>query len=202
MKLLGCLVINLVSMENRVSFQPPSILSVNINWQDLVLAPINDGNYAEAFASADAIIDSISESLLRKVYSDFVCQDLINELHLLRSKLEFQGLTVLEILKNKTVIKQGLYERVLNFKKARNLILHNVEREYALIEHEMLHGVNTQEEYNNLAVSNVKKLLDEGKNIFDDLVGLLGKINKDDYFSVEFYNQNPRGKLSKQKYPK
>lgn len=188
--------------NNRINFIPPSVISIDIDWQELVLKPTDKGDFAEAFASADAILDNSIESILRQIYSDFKCQDLINELHLLRSKIGFQGLTILEILRNKTVVKQDLYERVLNFKKARNLVLHNIKREYSLVDSEKIKSLKSQKDYNKLAKSEANKWLNEGYSIFLDLNELSNNLNTDNFFSHEFYKNNPRGKLSKSIFPK
>lgn len=189
-------------MKDRVKFEKPSFLSIDIDWEKLVLKPMDEGDYAEAFASADGILDGEIESLLRQIYSDFKCQDLINELHNIRSKTSFEGLTMLGILKNKTVVSDVLCERVLNFKKARNLVLHNIKREYALVESEELEVLSDQKQYDDLAALKATEWLNEAFAIFNDFQELSSTVNQEDFFSRKFYRENPRGRLTKQIFPR
>lgn len=118
--------------KGRVVFVPPSGIFQSFEWDDLVVKPFRDGQIIEAFASADAIIDSLIESSLRFLYNDHKSQDLINEIHLLRGRVNFDSLILLEILKSKTVVDDKFVDKVRQFKKARNLVLHNTEGEYSL----------------------------------------------------------------------
>ena len=193
-------------MKDRVNFSPPSYIGMDINWAELVDKPFNEGYIIQAFASADAIIDSFIESCLRQIYEDFKCQDLINELHLLRSKANFDGLVLLEILKSKTIVDEAFCQKVLNFKKARNLVSHNQEGEYALIIGNPTFKYNSQEELNKLMLQESKKWIANAFEIFEKLIQIgknLSK-NKDDYLSEEFYRKNPRGQTHthKTKFPK
>ncbi len=190
-------------MSSRVK-KSGSIISVSIDWYELVLQPQKSGYYAEAFAMADAIIDHELESLLRQIYSNFRCQDLINEIELLRGKIEFYGLRLAEILKNKTVINEEFLQEIREFKKARNIVGHSIEREYALILHEELSKANNQEEYDKLAKEKANEWLIKGFRIFEKLLSASGLIYKkeDFYFSEEFFKENPRGELIKRNFPK
>lgn len=109
--------------KGRVVFVPPSGIFQSFEWDDLVVKPFRDGRIIEAFASADAIIDSLIESSLRSLYNDHKSQDLINEIHLLRGRVNFDSLILLEILKSKTVVDDKFVDKVRQFKKARNLVL-------------------------------------------------------------------------------
>lgn len=194
-------------MKSRVSFHNSPGGSVgtgiSISWQDFVEDPFNAGYYAEAFASADALIDHEIESILRQIYSDFKSQDLINELHHIRSKTNFQGLVILDILKSKTVIDEKLYQRVINFKKARNLVSHEIQREYALIPLHAHEEIKDQKEFDELAKKSVQEWVNEAEKIFQDLSKKSSEIYKkeDKYFSHDFYQKNPRIKQIKKKYP-
>jgi len=194
-------------MMSRVKFHNSSDgsagTSISISWKDFVNNPFDAGYYAEAFASADALIDKEIESLLRQIYHDSKCQDLINELHYLRSKTNLQGLVILDILKSKTVIKEALYQRVINFKKARNLVLHEIQREYALIPLQDHKKIKNQEEFDEIAKNYITGLLGEGEKIFQDLSKVSSSIyqKEEQFFSHDFYQKNPRIKQIKKRYP-
>ncbi|OGI36014.1 MAG: hypothetical protein A2259_01670 [Candidatus Moranbacteria bacterium RIFOXYA2_FULL_43_15] len=197
---------DLNNMKSRVKFNlingSPGT-GMGLSWDDLVAEPFNAGFYAESFASADALIDDHIESLMRQVYNEFKCQDLINELRYLRNKTNLQGLVILEILKSKTVIDEKLYQRVLNFKKARNLVLHDIKREYALVPLEDHKKIKDQKEFDDTAMNYITKWIDEGKKIFQDLGIASSSIYKkeEQFFSHDFYQKNPRVKQIKKKYP-
>jgi len=190
-------------MKGRVYFTPPSYIGMEINWDELVDKPFKEGRIMEAFASADSIIDDSIELCLRQIYEDFKCQDLINELHLLRSKANFDGLVLLEILKSKTIVVDTFYQKVLNFKKARNLLIHNQEGEYALVIGNPKITYNSQEELDNKTIEEAKKWIGVGFDIFKDLIEKSGELDKkkDYYFSREFYQKYPRGNQAKSKFP-
>ncbi|MFH1506262.1 MAG: hypothetical protein ABIE94_04745 [archaeon] len=191
-------------MKGRIKFTPPSYIGMNIDWNELVTKPFQEGRIIEAFASADALIDEEIESCLRQIYYDFKCQDLINEMHILRGKVNFDGLILLEILKSKTIVDEPFVQRVRQFKLARNLVLHNQEGEYALIVGNLDIAYNSQEELDNTMLKEAKKWIGEGFEIFNDLIENSRELdkNKEYYFSHEFYKKNPRGKQVKRKFPK
>ena len=186
-------------MKKHVTFTPPSGLAVDIDWMEIVQKPFDEHNFREAFAAADAVIDDQAESLLRQLYSESKCQDLINELHLLRGSVNFDGLTIFAILKNKTVIDEVLYQRIVHFKKARNLVSHEVEGEYSLVETSDMPNLKSDDDYKNLALSKARNWIREGFSLFEILHNIAGKIHGQEnyYFSGEFYRKNPRGKLIK-----
>lgn len=193
-------------MKDRVNFSPPSYIGMDINWVELVDKPFNERYIIQAFASADAIIDSFIESCLRQIYEDFKCQDLINELHLLRSRASFDGLVLLEILKSKTIVDETFYQKVLNFKKTRNLVSHNQEGEYSLVIGNPSFRYSSQEELNKLMLQEAKKWILTAYEIFEKLIEISKTLsqNKDCYFSEDFYRKNPRGQTHthKTKFPK
>jgi len=119
-------------MVREISYKNGTIGS-SINWNKYVKLPSKSGNWVEAFGSADAIIDNTIESLLRSVYNNHQAQDLINEIHLLRGSINFDGLILLRILQNKTVVDEIIVQRVWEFKRARNLVCHNSDAEYSLV---------------------------------------------------------------------
>jgi len=191
-------------MKGRVNFSPPDYISMSIDWIELVDKPFKEGRIIEAFASADAIIDSTIESCLRQIYEDSKCQDLINEMHILRGRINFNGLIFLEILKSKTVFNDIFVQRVREFKKARNLILHSQEGEYALVVGNPQINYNSQKELNDKTLEETKKWIGEGFEIFNNIIEKITEVakNKNYYFSYEFYQKNPRGKHVKNKFPK
>lgn len=193
-------------MSDRVNFSPPNFISLSIDWRELVEKPFTEGYIIQAFASADAIIDNFIESCLRQIYEDFKCQDLINELHLFRSKTNFDGLAILNILKSKTIIDDKFCEKVLNFKKARNLVSHNKEGEYSLIIGNPAFKYSSQEDLNNLVIIESKKWIKIAYELFVQLIEISKTLseNKDYYFSEKFYRENPRGQTPphKTKFPK
>ena len=191
-------------MRGRVSFTPPSYIGMSIDWSELVDKPFKEGRIIEAFASADAIIDSSIESCLRQIYSDFKCQDLINEIHLIRGRVNFDGLILLEILKSKTVVLEEFVQKVRKFKRARDLVLHNQEGEYSLVVGNSAISYASQDELDNKIETEAKTWIGKAFDIFVELYEISKKLseNSNDYFSHEFYTQNPRGKQAQQKFPK
>lgn len=109
--------------------------TISLDWSKMVLKPAQEGYFQEAFASADALIDDAAESVLRAIYNSNEAQGLINELHKLRGRVNFDGIAVFSVLKNKGALENALLEDVRKFKKARDLVLHNVEAEYKLIDY-------------------------------------------------------------------
>lgn len=188
-------------MKGRVKFKDGTI-SQAFNWIELVEKPFHDGRVIEAFASADAILDAQAEALLRHIYSDHKSQDLINEMHLIRSRVNFDGLTLFEILNSKTVISTELIDKIRQFKKARNLVLHNTEGEYSLVIGNAAVKYSDQEELDSLVTKESKKWLIIGFEIFVELYEVTGRIDPEYYFSVEFYHANPRGKMAQKLSPK
>lgn len=192
-------------MKGRVEFQPPGYIGISIDWQKLVKEPQKEGMYIEAFGSADAIIDCMAESLFRQIYNEDKCQDLINHIHYLRGSVNFDGLIILRILESKSVIDRDFVERVRQFKKARNLVLHNQEAEYRLLYNPDFQFPNTQEEFDELAKKEADKWLDEGLSIFIDMDRIIREVHEkgsDYYFSIDFYTKNPAKKKLKEMYPK
>lgn len=187
--------------KGRVVFSPPSGIFLDIDWNELVEKPFGDGRIIEAFASADAIIDSIAESFLRLLYNDRKSQDLINEIHLLRGRVNFDSLILLEILKSKTVVDEKFVDKIRQFKKARNLVIHNIEGEYSLVIGSPNLKYYDQNELDSLVETESIKWISIAFEIFIELYNLMNKANPDDYFGEKFYRNNPRGKLAKKKFP-
>lgn len=190
-------------MKARVTFYPPSNIGRSPNWQVLVTEPAARGYYAEAFANADALIDSQIESCLRSIYNSFECQDLINELHYQRSRANFDGMVVLEILKSKTLIDEQLVDKVRQFKKARNLVLHDENGPYALVLLNPRITYSSQEELDKSAEEEAQSWLNEAKALNRVLTEKLIEATENGakYFSHDFYEDNPRGKMIARRFP-
>lgn len=77
-------------MKGRVKWNG-KVSSIVISWIDLVDKPAKEGYYIEAFASADAIIDSSLQSILRQIYNSTESQSLINTLNSVREETRFFG---------------------------------------------------------------------------------------------------------------
>ena len=191
-------------MKGRVSFTPPSYIGMSIDWNELVDKPFKEGRIIEAFASADAIIDSSIESCLRQIYHDYKCQDLINEINLIRGRVNFDGLILLEILKSKTVVIEEFVQKVRQFKRARDLVLHNQEGEYSLVVGNSELSYSSQEELDIKVEIEAKKWIGKAFDIFLGLHEISKKLseNASYYFSHDFYTKNPRGKQAQQRFPK
>lgn len=191
-------------MRGRVSFTPPSYIGMSIDWNELVDKPFKEGRILEAFASADAIIDNFVESCLRQVYDDSKSQDLINEIHMLRGRVNFDGLILLEILKSKTVVDDVFVQKVRQFKLARNLCMHDQAGEYALVIGNPAIQYSSQEELDKAVGAESRKWISIAYEIFNDLTDVMMTTdkNKEYYFSDKFYQEHPRGKVAKQKFPK
>ncbi len=185
--------------KGRISFSVPAYTSQILDWFNLVKKPFEEGRFVEAFGSADALIDDATETLLRHLYRD--SQDLINEIHLLRGRVNFDGLVQIEILKSKTIVDQKFVDQIREFKKARNLVLHNAEAEYALIIGNPEFTYNSQEQLDKLVLSESSKWIASGFDLFQKLHKLT-KIDPAHYFSEDFYRKNPRGKFAKKQFPK
>ena len=192
-------------MKGRVIFSEKGYIGMNIDWSELVNKPFGEGRIMEAFASADAIIDSSIESCLRQIYETNKCQDLINEIHRLRGRVNFDGMILLEILKSKTVVTKDFVKKVRKFKLARNLILHNKEGEYALVIGNPDIKYLSQKELDDKVVNESKKWISFAYDLFFELIEIsknLIDIDINYYFSNEFYKNNPRGKQAARKFPK
>jgi len=191
-------------MIGRVHFKSPGYIWMDINWVELVDNPFREGRVIEAFTSADALIDDSIESCLRQMYNDFECQDLINEIHYLRNRVYFDGLVLLEILKSKGAVDDTFIQKVRRFKKARNLVTHNVKGEYALIIGNPEKKYSSQEELDKQVDKESKVWLSEAYDIFEKLFEISKEIgkNREYYFSEEFYREHPREKIAKKRFPK
>lgn len=189
-------------MKQRVKFLPPDYTLVTTDWSKLVYSPFREGHILEAFASADALIDDLIETNIRQLYSDAKCQDLINEIHFLRGRVNFDSLVLLEILKSKTAVDEEFVNRVRQFKKARNLVVHSPEGEYALVIG--IKKYSSQEELDEMAEKEARMWIGAAYEIFAELLDVSRKIsrNQEYYFSKEFYGKNPRSEIAKRNYPK
>lgn len=179
------------------------ITSYAVNWEKAVIKPLNEGNFKEAFSMADSLIDSEVESLLREIYNDAKCQDLINEIHYLRGRVNFDGLVLLEILKSKTVVEDSIVDRIREFKKARNLVLHNFEGHYKLIKFSEFKRIK-DEDYGKVAEGKALYWVKEAYNLWIELMSKFKEIKKREkeyYTSYEFYKKNPRGKMIEKSHP-
>ena len=190
-------------MKGRVNFDPKGTFMFT-DWNTLVNEPLAEGRAAEAFATADAIIDDFTETALRRLYSDEKSQDLINEIRLLRGRVNFDGLILLEILKSKTAVTDLLVQRVRQFKKARDLVLHSTEGEYALVLGNNSFSYSSQSELDALAQEEAKKAIASAHEIFLELIETNNRLGKNAarFFTKEFYEKNPRFKVTQQKFPK
>ena len=169
-------------------------ITFTTGWKELIDDPVEAESFKEAFANADSLIDSTAETLLRSIYDDFKCQDLINEIHHLRGSTNFEGLAILKILKSKTIISSRLLERAINFKKARNLVLHNLGGVHDLLTPEEFKQI-PDEDYKNKVIEKAKMWLEEAKQIDFELsqkFSEIESIGNSYYFSDRFYKENPR----------
>lgn len=191
-------------MKGRVKFHTPSQISISIDWKKIVEMPQKIGMYIEAFGSADAIIDSQIEVLFRQIYNEFQCQDLISHIQYLKGSVNFDGLILLRILELKSVVNEDFVNRVRQFKKARNLVLHNQEAEYRLLYSPDFQFPKTQEDFDDLAKKQADKWLDEGFSIFADIIKIIKVVNEkgsDHYFSIDFHTNHPPKKKLRGIYP-
>ncbi|MCH7851073.1 MAG: hypothetical protein IH845_05510 [Nanoarchaeota archaeon] len=173
-------------MKGRISWDG-KYSGIVVDWSKLVDNPLNNGYYVEAFSSADAIIDSQIESMLRQIFNSFESQSLINELESTREESKFFGSGMLKILKNINVIGGKLYSKVLDFKRNRNKVSHNMYGEYSLVR---LLDYPNQSELDQAVEDSAKKILGSALDIFSELVD----INKG--LSDEFKNMNPSDKVN------
>jgi len=202
-------------MIGRVEFDKDAEYSVQvIDWEELVFIPANKGYFIEAFASADALLDWQLISILKQIYDERKCQDLINELGCC-SKEFVLGSNIAKILLSKTVIVQSLYEGIIEFKKARNLVTHNIQGEYSLVIgnpdfYDVAAGdvslkYKTQKELDSFVKGESNYWLNEVKRIFSDLQSISSGLNEpkvNSLFSASFYKAYPRGKQHKKFFPR
>lgn len=188
-------------MPRRVSFTPPSYVTLVINWNEQVEKPRQDGYFAEAYVVADALIEDLIQGLVRQLYSD--CQELLNLFLSFRSHVG--GRQLLDILKCKTVIDEELYQRILHFKKARNLVTHDPHGEYALIVCNERISYTSNDEFQSAAKKEANKWLDAGREIFDSLTDIQQQLvtkGTERYFSRDWYETNPFKKILRNQFPK
>ncbi|MBI2971088.1 MAG: hypothetical protein HYY37_01570 [Candidatus Aenigmarchaeota archaeon] len=191
-------------MQGRIETMGKGATFFSLDWNKLVKVPAEKGYYIEAFGSADALIDSELEMLLKSIYSSSESQDLIDEIGYLRGTNGFDGLLIAQILESKTLIKSDLVEKVRKWKKARNIVLHDTYAEYGLVILNPDFSYNNQKELDDL----VQKEADKWLKLADDIsLELSLSIPKTDekrrwYFSTEFYEKYPRVKQIKKRFPK
>ncbi len=191
--------------DKKVKMLTKGVYSFNMNWKTHVEKPFKASYYNEAFASMDSLIDEELKHLLRQIYNSGEAQDLLNEIEYLRGAVNFDGLQVARILESKTVITGKLVEKIREFKKARNLVLHETSSEYALVFlNPKYTELKTDEELEKIVLveaSNVKKLAD---NIYVELrtAGIDLRKKRAKYFhSNDFFEKNPRIKQIKKRFP-
>lgn len=196
------------AMVTSVEFDSGTV-SMAHDWHELVIKPREDGRIREAFSAADAMIDDEIESMLRSVYNSHESQDLINHIHLMKGVFQLYGINLLRLLQqkisNNDTLSEDLVQRVRDFKKARDLVLHEVEGEYALVLLNPNLKYTNQKELDNLVKNEVSRLLGEGLRIFEDLIkvhGLIIDTGVKYFFSEEYYKQNPFSSKLKQMFPK
>ncbi|MFH0701352.1 MAG: hypothetical protein V2A62_02865 [Candidatus Woesearchaeota archaeon] len=179
-------------------------LFYSLDWRESVDKPAKEENYKEAFASADSWIDSEIESLLRYMYGENKCQDLINEIHYLRSRVNFDGMMILEILKSKTVVDEEFVNKIREFKKARNLVLHSTRGIYELVRLSEMKDIK-DEEFETEAKERANHWLKIAHEIYIKLgikFSEIDKRGKEYYTSDLFYQKNPRLKIFERQHPK
>ncbi|HPM85665.1 MAG TPA: hypothetical protein PLI99_01065 [archaeon] len=189
----------------EINDKKPYMVGQDINWDKLVFEPERQGCFIEAFASADAIIDWLIQWLIRQLYSESKCQDLINEL-IYAAHDSVSGNNFAKVLVSKKVINQDVYEKILHFKKARNLVSHNIKGEYSLIirNPDFMGKYSNQKELDVLVKSKVHDWIMQGYAIFEELTKIIKAMDKDKinfYFSVDFYKLNSRIQEQKKVYP-
>ncbi|MBI4044605.1 MAG: hypothetical protein HY392_02770, partial [Candidatus Diapherotrites archaeon] len=116
-----------------------------LDFEKEITKPKNEGYYLEVVARLDAYLDSLLNSLVRQVYEDSKCQDLLNsiEYSMKTDYVFFSGLVrlgVLKFTKNHSLPdfqlklpSEELYKKIRNFKENRNKILHSELAWYSLI---------------------------------------------------------------------
>lgn len=156
-------------MKGRVTWDG-RFISTGIDWMKFVDKPAKEGYFVEAFASADALIDSQLQNVLRQVYSSFESQHLINQLISVKEETNFFGAGILEILENSGVIdKKKIGNKIRYFKGERNKVSHNMRAEYSLVSPIPF---KTQDEYDLAVESEAKKALVIAFDIFNELAKL------------------------------
>jgi len=194
-------------VKGRVTFNPPGIIGFSFDWDRLVDKPFKEDNINEAFSNADAMIDSSIHGLLRFIYEEDAAQDLLNELIYLRGRVNLDSLIFLEVLKQKKVVDDEFVNKVRQFKKARNLVLHSMDGEYALVIGHPDLKYTSQEELDSLALEISKKWIVEAYEIFlklFELSSIIDRQKKEDpnyYFSIDFYYKYPHIEFIKKKFP-
>lgn len=72
-------------------------------------------------------------------------------------------------------MKEALYQRLHDFKKARNLVLHNMEAEYKLLDYNRAKSVD-QISYDKKARERAEEVLRDGHLIWRELWEILGDL--------------------------
>lgn len=150
------------------------------DWSVLVNNPAKNGYFIEAFSSADAVIDSQLQSILRQVYNIAEAQDLINQLESIRGESQFYGTGILKILQNINIIDKDLANKIKAFKGKRNLVCHTMKAEYSLVnfldykDQKTLDEAVEKESKQQLsrAESIFLELIDVSKELYDTINGM------------------------------
>lgn len=155
------------------------------DWRELVDKPANNGYFVEAFSSADAIIDSCLQSMLRQIFNTAEGQNLINQLDSVKAETQFFGTGILKILENIKVIDKNLGKKIRVFKSKRNLVCHTIKAEYTLVR---LLDYKDQKELDDAVEKEAKHQLSKALSIFIDLE----KISSSLYTTFQGMNHNQK----------
>ena len=151
-------------MKGRVRYSHGWIIGVD--WDRFVKNPQKQGYYVEAFGAADAFIDYEIDSMFEQAHFNSETLPLVTalkELHKLGS------MDMLETLVREGFVKKTLLERVQQFKRARNLVLHDKFAEYALVFYNKEIRVKNQTQLDKATVKEVTKSLTEAEKLFYEI---------------------------------
>ena len=162
-------------MKGRVKLDRKGIITTAMDWKIFVENPSKDGYWIEAFASADALIDSNLESLLRQIYNSVESQHLISKLDSVKEETKFFGSGILKILERVGVINKKLGGKIRAFKGKRNKVSHTIYGEYALVDSTQF---KTQEEFDFAVENESRKSLEDAKEIWMELIEIAKRLHK------------------------
>ena len=177
------------------------------DWKKFVRKPASEGYYREAFSNADSFIDAGISNILGLLYPHDSAEDLMRMLELEREQTQFFGAVQARILFSKGLLNEDFMQRILNFKKARNLVLHSLYGEYALVVGNPKFEAKSQAELDSLVRQECEKRLDEAEKIWVSLNEKLEEVVSRPagyYYSKEYYAKNPdlMKKIRKRKFPR
>lgn len=157
-------------MKDRVHGDGKGTVAITYDWKRFVEDPQKQGYYAEAFSSADAMLDDLIYRLFQLTYQT---NDNFNLINFLRPRLKRKDM--LKLMRDKGVVDDSTVSLYGEFNWSRNKVLHSPYVEYNLVIEKKL-SYKGNEEFYALAMKEADNYLSKARTLFFNLVRLLEKL--------------------------